>query len=176
MAEAFGFKWILEYSVLLTFFLAVSAVRVDLTMPSLFADHMVLQQGMDLPVWGWADPGEKVVVEFAGQKAQATADADGNWKTVLKPVVSKNPLTMTITGKNTVTIQDILMGEVWVCSGQSNMGVVLSEGFDAEKDIAAANYPKIRHFQMDRVICPEPNRKLGGKWEVCSPPRSQLFV
>jgi sialate O-acetylesterase len=154
---------------LLAILCALGVAHADVTMPALFADHMVLQRDMKLPVWGWADPGEKVTVAFAGQKAEATADAQGDWKVVLKPVNSTKPLTMTVTGKNTVAVKDILMGEVWICSGQSNMNfrVNRAQNFEAEK--AAANYPQIRHYQIRNVVCPQPNRKLGGKWTICSP-------
>jgi sialate O-acetylesterase len=143
--------------------------QADVKMPALFADHMVLQQEMKLPVWGWAGPGEKVTVAFAGQKAEATADADGNWQVMLAPVTSAAPLTMTVTGKNTVAIQDILMGEVWICSGQSNMNFRVSRAQNFEAEKAAANFPQIRHYQIKNTVCPEPNRELGGNWTICSP-------
>jgi len=145
------------------------ACKADVRMPAIFADHMVLQQGANLPVWGWAGPGEKVTVQFATQTAEAVADEAGNWRVVLKPVVSDQPLKMTIKARNTIEINDILMGEVWVCSGQSNMGFRVEEALNAEAEIAAANYPRIRHFQMERKVCPEPDRMLGGDWQVCSP-------
>lgn len=143
--------------------------RADVSLPAIFADHMVLQREMKLPVWGWAAPGEKVTVSFAGQTAAATADAQGDWKVVLAPVASTDPLTLTVTGANTVTIQDVLMGEVWICSGQSNMNFRVSRADNYEAEKAAANYPLLRHYQIKNTVCPEPNRKLGGDWTICSP-------
>ncbi|MBT3287577.1 MAG: sialate O-acetylesterase [Victivallales bacterium] len=147
----------------------LSTARADVTMPALFADHMVLQREMKLPVWGWAEPGEKVTVAFAGQTAAATADAKGDWKVVLKPVTGTDPLTMTVTGKNTVAIKDILMGEVWICSGQSNMNFRVGRCQNLAQEKAAANFPKLRHYQIRNTVCPEPNRKLAGNWTICSP-------
>ena len=105
----------------------VTALRADVKPAALFGDHMVLQQGMSAPVWGWADPGEQVTVSIAGQKQSTTAGADRKWMVRLKDLkTSADPIEMTIAGKNTITIKDILVGEVWLGSGQSNMDFVVS--------------------------------------------------
>jgi sialate O-acetylesterase len=96
-----------------------SALRADVKMPAIFGDHMVLQQEASLPVWGTADAGEKVTVTVGTESASATADADGKWMVKLAPLPTGTaPVTMTVAGKNTLTFSDVLVGEVWVCSGQ----------------------------------------------------------
>ena len=90
-------------------------------MPAIFSDHMVLQRDLANPVWGWADAGEDVVVVLGDQKKTAKADANGKWRVVLDPLPVGGPHQIVIEGKNRVAIQDVLVGEVWVCSGQSNM-------------------------------------------------------
>ena len=92
-------------------------------LPALISDHMVLQQGIPVRIWGTADPDARIVVELAGQKQTATSDAQGQWRAMLDPMpATEQPLTLTVRGKNTLKITDILVGEVWLCSGQSNMG------------------------------------------------------
>ncbi len=151
-------------------------VKADVKMASIFADHMVLQRSARLPVWGWADAGESISLQFAGQTVKTTANANGNWQVVLEPVVSNEPLVMVVAGKNTIEIKDILMGEVWVCSGQSNMGVTVQECYDAAHEIASASYPKIRLYEVEHRICPEPDRTLGGAWTICSPKTAASFT
>ena len=125
----------------------------SLTLPHVFGDHMVLQTGQPVPVWGWAKPGEKITVTFAGQQSVATAAAgDGAWKAELKPLpVSAVPADLTISGAETITLHDVLVGEVWLCSGQSNMQKPVGTWrgqpvttINAEQELAAANYPLIR--------------------------------
>src|SRR5471032_3357650 len=94
-------------------------VRADVKLPAIFGDHMVLQQEAKLPVWGWADPGEKIIVTFGAAKAETTAGADGKWRADLPAVPAGTPPgTLVVAGKNTITLSDVLVGEVWLCSGQ----------------------------------------------------------
>src|ERR1700690_2093521 len=139
----------------------------DVKPAAIFSDHMVLQQGMPAPVWGWADPGEQVTVSIADQKQTATADADGKWTVRLDALSPGNPLEMTIAGRNTVTIKDALAGGVWVGSGQSNMEfrvgpsprVGAYNGVTNSKDeIAAANYPLIRMYTVKSTTSAEPQK------------------
>src|SRR5260221_588605 len=96
--------------------------RADVKLPSVIGDHMVLQRDKPLPIWGWADAGEGVTVELAGKKASAKADAKGNWKVTLPAMKADGKEhTLTVTGKNKIEVKDVLLGEVWVGSGQSNM-------------------------------------------------------
>lgn len=141
----------------------------------LFSDHAVLQQGRELPVWGTAAEGERVMVEFAGRSAATTAK-DGRWLIHLEALPAGGPYTMTISGDhNAVTISDLLVGEVWICSGQSNMERQLGprEGqkpiVNWEQEVAAANYPQIRHFLVPQKPARAPQATVAGKWVVCSP-------
>src|ERR1700677_4006558 len=94
----------------------------NVQLPAIFGDHMVLQEGMKLPVWGTADPNEAVTVKVGGETASTTTGADGKWRVNLSPLPEKSvPVTLTVTGKNSLTFQDVLVGDVWICSGQSNM-------------------------------------------------------
>src|SRR5438445_5330095 len=93
----------------------------DVRLPALFTDHMVLQQGQKNRVWGWADAGEDVIVTIGGQRQTSKADAKGKWEVTLDSLPVGGPLTLSITGKNKLTVEDVLAGEVWICSGQSNM-------------------------------------------------------
>jgi sialate O-acetylesterase len=145
----------------------------NVTLPAIFSDHMVLQADASVPVWGWAEPGEQVTVEFAGQKKTAKADAKGKWSVKLNPMpVSAEPREMMVRSRATShesRITDILVGEVWLCSGQSNMAMTVNRAKDFEQEKAAANLPKIRHFRESSGAAPTPQEKCSGKWELCSP-------
>ena len=153
-----------------------SAARADVKPSALFSDHMVLQQGMQVPVWGWADPGEQVTVTIADQKQTAAAAPDGKWMVRLPQLKTGDPTEMTIAGKNSITIKDVLIGEVWIGSGQSNMSFPVSKSkgsyaglINEEQEIKAANYPKIRMFTPRSAKTYEPQDKFTGQWLVCSP-------
>ncbi len=156
-------------AVLLVLSVLTPHVAADVKLPAVFADHMVLQRDAALPVWGWAEAGEKVEVSIAGQTKTATADANGKWSVKLDKLTAGEPTSMTVKGKNTITIQDVLVGEVWLCSGQSNMAwtVASSKNFDQEK--AAAQFPQIRQFKESSGTATTPQEKGGGNWTVCSP-------
>jgi len=130
---------------------------------------MVLQQKMPVPIWGWADPGEKVTVTLGDAKATATAGQDGKWMVKLEPMAAGGPHAMTVAGANTIALKDVLVGEVWVCSGQSNMQMSVRASNDAEKEIAAADYPNIRLFTVARKIAEQPVDDCQGSWVACSP-------
>jgi sialate O-acetylesterase len=150
------------------------ASRAEVKPNSLFSDHAVLQQGCAVPVWGTAKDGERITVAFGGQKVSTTA-TDGKWRVRLEPLAAGGPFTMVISGENTVTISDLLVGEVWICSGQSNMERVLGpqEGMKPnanwEREVAAANYPQIRHFTVAKKTAFAPVDSIAGHWVVCSP-------
>src|SRR4051812_33972330 len=123
------------------------AARADVKLPRVLGSHMVLQRDMPLPVWGWADPGEAVTVTMGELKAEATADKDGNWKVTLPAQkADAKGRTLTVQGKNKVELTDVLVGEVWVGSGQSNMEWSLAASKGAKEAIAAADHPEIRLF------------------------------
>jgi sialate O-acetylesterase len=150
--------------------LAVASVAgADVKLPALFSDNMVVQRDMKIPVWGWADPGEQVTVTLGAAKAAATADADGKWTVKLDPLPAGGPLELTVAGKNTLSAKNVLVGEVWICSGQSNMAMGVTGVKNAEQEKAEANYPQLRMFRMAYAPQPEPQADCKGDWSVCAP-------
>ena len=150
-------------------FLSVNLLA-DVKLPSVLSNHMVLQQGMPVPIWGTAETGEKVTVTFGGQTEEATADTAGKWSVKLAALpVSAKPAELVVKGKNTITLSDILVGEVWICSGQSNMGFNTGSAINAAKEIAEANYPDIRLFTVQNVATDEPQSDTHGDWAACTP-------
>ena len=143
--------------------------RGDVKLPALFGDHMVLQRDQNDRVWGWADPGEEVTVSINGQTKTATAGADGKWQVTLDPMPAGGPYTLTVKGKNTLTCNDVLAGEVWICSGQSNMQWPVGAANDADLEIKAAKFPGIRLITVPNRGTQEPQKDFRGKWQVCSP-------
>jgi sialate O-acetylesterase len=139
---------------------------------SVFADNMVLQCQMAVPVWGEAPPGEPVCVRFAGQAKSATADTSGCWRVRLDPMPANAvPAELTVSGRNTVVFKNILVGEVWLCSGQSNMEWPVKASLNAEQEMANASHPLIRLMQTPRTPSPTPLTKLHRRaaWQICSP-------
>lgn len=151
-------------------------VRADVSLSALFTDHAVLQRDKPLPIWGWADPGEKIQLTLGKESGEQIAGPDGKWTITLKPQpVSKEPLTLTVRGKNQIILKDILLGDVWFCGGQSNMEWLLG-GCDAPEDIRSANFPLIRHFGVDYNFAITPQKNTRGQWVVCSPQSSPGFT
>lgn len=154
--------------------LALPVAQADVRPHPLFTDNAVLQQGTDIPVWGWADTGEAVTVSIGGSSASTVA-RDGRWMVRLRPIAAPGPHTLTMKGRNTVVAQNVLVGDVWVCGGQSNMERQLGprEGqkpiVDWEKEAASATYPQIRHFLVAQARALTPQTTVQGSWVVCSP-------
>ncbi|HEY5037689.1 MAG TPA: sialate O-acetylesterase, partial [bacterium] len=146
-----------------------------LEIPSLIGDHMVFQQGMPAMVWGKDKAGQKIVVSIAGQSAPATADSKGDWKAQLPDLPVGGPYELTIAGSESVTFQDVLVGEVWVASGQSNMELAMSITHDAAKSIPQAVDAKIHFFTQSRASSGEPVKNPVGSWQVCSPDTIKPF-
>lgn len=164
------------FLLLSTLTLLTATARADVTVPPLFADHAVLQRDRPLPVWGWADPGEKVVVSLGSERAETIAGADGKWIVKLAPQpMSKEPLTLTVTGKNALTFHDVLLGDVWLCGGQSNMEFGLC-GCNAAEDIRDADFPLIRHFGVGYNFAFTPQTNFSGNWQVCTPRTAPGFT
>ncbi len=169
-------------ALIFAFVCGVSA-RADVKLPALFSDHMVVQADAPVAVWGWADAAEEVAVALAGQSAKTKAGADGKWMVKLgKLKASSEAQTLTVKGRNTLTVNDVLVGEVWLGSGQSNMEMQITGKMHgsvdhADEEIAAANYPAIRMFThrepyaIYEVPVPprEPASDRAGEWRVCSP-------
>jgi len=149
--------------------LVAAPALADVRLPRIIGDHMVLQQGKSTPIWGWADPGEKVTVTLGACKATATAGEQGKWKVALDAMQPGGPHRVTIEGKNTITLEDVLIGEVWVASGQSNMQFSVGGSNNAQEEIAAADYPKMRLFTVTRVTADAPKDDCEGSWGACTP-------
>ena len=142
----------------------------NVKLPAVLSDNMVLQQDIKVPIWGTADPGEEVTVSFAGQHVAAKADAQGKWTAYLEPLTAKGDgADLTIAGKNTITLKNVLVGEVWVASGQSNMELPVAVVRNAEAEIAAASYPSIRLFTVEKAVADHPLDDCKGAWAPCSP-------
>jgi len=144
----------------------------DVRLPNIISDDMVLQRDKPIKIWGWAEAGEKVNVKGSWQwfgGSSATADANGKWKVKLPAAKAGGPYKLTISGKNTIELTNILIGEVWVCSGQSNMHFALNKAFDGEETVRKADYPKIRLFTVPGNYSLEPQSDTPSKWQVCSP-------
>ncbi len=142
---------------ILSALLLTATVRAAVVLPAVFSDHLVLQADQAAPVFGKADPGEQVTVAINGQRKTVTADKEGKWLVRLDPLKAGGPFELQISGTNTRTIKDVLVGEVWLASGQSNMRFPLNKASDAKEAIAAADLPQVRYF------------RVGGSWQVSSP-------
>ncbi|OPZ26911.1 MAG: Glycosyl hydrolases family 2, sugar binding domain [Lentisphaerae bacterium ADurb.BinA184] len=151
----------------------------------LFSDHMVLQRDVETTVWGWTQPGAAVNVTLAGQTAAAVADAQGKWLTRLGALPAGGPHSLTVSGPQTETVEDVLIGDVWVCSGQSNMQMTVAASMNAREEIAAAEHPQIRQFSVPwcgfnpghtGVMHTEPQDVVISRWEVCSPETAGNFT
>lgn len=157
-------------SILAVLGMALTA-SAELKLPSIIGNHMVLQRDMDLPVWGWSDPGSTVTVSIAGQTQTAKAGEDGRWEATLTPLqVTPHALRMVIkSGTEEIVLSNIVIGEVWVCSGQSNMQWSVSQSNDPDLEIATANYPNIRLISVPQVGTQELQDDFKGNWEICTP-------
>lgn len=160
----------LGWLVLLALVAWAPAAPAAVKLPSIIGDNMVLQRGEAVPIWGWDDPGTKVTVTVGETKVTATADDKGKWCVQLPAMTAAGPHTLTIAGTNTVTLNNILVGEVWLCSGQSNMEWPVAASTNAQEEIAAANYPNIRHIKIEHVPIDKPQEDVKASgWQVCSP-------
>jgi len=152
----------------------VPALRAEVKPNSLFSDGMVLQRGVSVPIWGTAKDGEKVTVKFQGQTVVTTA-RDGRWMVRLKRLKAGGPFTLSIAGDNSITINNVLVGEVWVCSGQSNMAFQLARAANAKEAVAAAGDPELRLFTVPRSATDTPQADAPGAWSESSPETAAGF-
>ncbi|MBT4482910.1 MAG: sialate O-acetylesterase, partial [Candidatus Latescibacteria bacterium] len=148
------FRIILLLTFLVLFYCAVSTADVKLS--ALISDNMVLQRGMNARIWGWADPGERVTVELSNSRKSTAAGNNGSWSVELDPMKAGGPYKMSVTGNNSIVIENVLVGDIWVCSGQSNMEWHVKYSDNAEKEIADGNYPMIRLFRVKKAGAGEP--------------------
>jgi sialate O-acetylesterase len=135
----------------------------------LFTDHLVLQRGVRFPVWGWTTPGARVGVRMNGREASAIADSRGRWTARLGPFEAGGPYTLEVSGPRSVTLKDVLVGDVWLASGQSNMEMGLTQVGDAEAEVARADHPLIRLFAVPKVASVRPRETVDARWQVCDP-------
>jgi sialate O-acetylesterase len=145
------------------------AAQGDVKVPAIFGPHMVLQRDQKDRIWGAAEPREEITVKINGQSHATQAGADGSWQVMLDPMPAGGPHTLSISGKNTVKLDDVLVGEVWICSGQSNMQWSVAVARDADLEIATAKYPSIRFITVPNRGTQEPQNDFGGQWEPCRP-------
>lgn len=150
-------------------------LAADVRLPALLSDGMVIQRGLPVHVWGWAEPGEKVAAAFRGQEASAVADGAGRWEAYFPPADAGGPFEMTVRGGNAIVLRDVYVGEVWVASGQSNMVWPLSRSNDAEREIAAAEFPHIRYFKVKLTVADERRSDVEGRWLAVSPETAGEF-
>lgn len=154
-----------------------ASLRADVALAPLFTDHAVLQRDQPVPVWGTAAPGEAVTVNFGTQAVGTTADDQGRWSVRLAPLAANaKGSDLVVAGRNTVTRTDILVGDVWLCGGQSNMEWPVRLADRAEEEIAAANYPLLRHIKIERRIARDPISEARGEWVVCTPETAPHFT
>lgn len=136
----------------------------------IFGDHMVLQRSQPVPVWGWASPNEKITVTINQQIKTTHADKTGRWTVDLDPQPAGGPYDLKVAGKDSLVLHDILLGEVWICSGQSNMEFELSQAMHAAEEIRDANYPQIRQIKIPHTVSMTPKEDIpSGEWTICSP-------
>jgi sialate O-acetylesterase len=144
--------------------------QAQVRLPHIFGDNMVLQREKPIAVWGWANAKEKISVKFHGQTKTTVTDKNGKWKISLNPEKAGGPYELIVSGKSIVSIKNVLVGEVWICSGQSNMEWPLRATNNAEHEIAQANFPNIRHIKIPNIIASTPREDFqSGDWKVCSP-------
>src|SRR4051812_16255281 len=162
--------------ILLVLLLGVASVKADVKPASLFVDHMVLQRNSIVPIWGTADPNEKVTVQIGKASRSAIAASNGKWMVKFSKLESGGPFVITVSGKNALTINDIYVGEVWLCSGQSNMDMTVAREdrywcgvINEKEEVANANYPLIRVFDVDFTPSQTVKEEVVGKWEIVSP-------
>ncbi len=158
--------------------LTTGSARADVTLPAIIGDSMVLQLGHELPFWGWAEPGEDVTVTIspteAGdaqkpESATATANADGGWLVKLPARNKIGTVSVTISGKNSISLSNVLVGDVWLCSGQSNMEWPVNASQNHQVEIVESKFPSIRVFKVERSTARTPHTRVEGKWIECSP-------
>lgn len=146
---------------------------MKLKLAAIFSSNMILQHGKKIPIWGWSEPGDKITVKFAKQTRKTVANKQGRWMLKLNHLeISIKPATMTVSSKNSgkeLSLKNVLVGDVWVCSGQSNMEWPVCNTMNSGAETAAANYPNIRLFSVPHVAQLKPAQDIKGKWNCCSP-------
>jgi sialate O-acetylesterase len=160
-----------------SFLFITASCLANVTLPKLIGDNMVLQREKPIRIWGWASPGEKVTVVLKNQSVSTKATKEGKWLVTLAAEPAGGPFVIQVKGKNTITLNNILLGEVWVCSGQSNMEWPVRASNHAEVEIKSANYPEIRHFAVQKSVASQPQEDVqGGSWKITTPENAGDFT
>ena len=158
-------------------FALLTPLSAEVTLAPLFRDGAVLQRGVPVPVWGTADAGEKITATFAGQQVSATTGTDGRWKVAFNPLIaSSESRDLVVKGTNIITVRDVVVGEVWIASGQSNMEWPLAYATDSKAEIAAANFPLLRHFKVAKQASFIPLETVDGAWAAATPANAGKFT
>lgn len=168
-------RWGLAWAILGLLAGLPSVARADVKVPAIFGSHMVLQRDQKDRVWGWADPGEEVTVKIANQSHATKAGADGSWRVILDSMPAGGPHVLAIHGKNSLTFDDVLVGEVWICSGQSNMQWGVAGSKNADLELLAARYPNIRLITVPNLGTQQPQKNFQGAWQTCRPETAGWF-
>jgi sialate O-acetylesterase len=165
------------FAVSIAFLVLIQAgrARAEVRLPRVLGDHMVLQRNQPLRIWGWADPAEKITVSFGRHRAAAVAGKDRRWEVRLPAMPAGGPHELTVAGTNTLKVTDVLVGEVWFCSGQSNMALGVVKSLNHEKEIAAAQHPRIRFLTAAMVEAKEPAADIKADCQVCTPKTVSYF-
>ena len=164
------------FGILLASFAFAWPMDANPALPHVFSDHMVLQRDAAIPFWGSADPGEKITVSLEGHSAETVADEKGHWEVSLPPLPAGGPFSVRIGGKTSITLRDVMVGEVWVASGQSNMTYALSGATGADEEISRSSNPEIRFFTVPQRISLTPKEDtLEAAWEPCTPDTAKKF-
>lgn len=171
-----SFAWRERVLLLIPFLLATVCGWADPVLPHLIGDHMVLQQRRTIHIWGKADPGEAISVSLSSRSATAKTDADGNWSVQLLPLSAGGPFSLVVQGKKQIRVKDVMIGEVWVASGQSNMTFALSSSDGADEAIPKADYPNLRLFTVPKKVANQPQSDtLPATWHICTPESAKDF-
>ena len=155
--------------------LFAALANAEVRLPAIIGDNMVLQQGVKVRIWGSAKPGEKITVTFDKKSTNATADTQGHWETWIGPLKAGGPSELTVKGDNVLNIRNVLVGDVWLCSGQSNMEWPLINTINGADTVAKANYPEIRLFSVEHLTAEKPQADLQGRWVVTTPDEAAHF-
>src|SRR6266852_2736128 len=155
---------------------SLPASWADPILPHLIGDHMVLQRGSEIHIWGSADAGEKITVTLVGNASSVRTDSAGHWSVHLPPMPAGGPFTLAIQGKKTIELKDVMIGEVWLASGQSNMAFALNASLGGAEEVAQADYPQIRLFTVPKKIASQRQENtLPAAWQICSPETAKDF-
>jgi sialate O-acetylesterase len=168
--------WKIPFALLSFGLLSSTSLHAEVTLPSIFGDHMVLQQARIFPIWGKSSPRETVSVFIAGQSAQTTASADGSWKVMMRAIApTDKSFTLVVQGKNRLEIHDVVVGDVWICAGGENMEFPLSDAVGGKDPQGEPGDQSLRFYVSEKIATDKPNQLGAGHWVLCTPENSPGF-